>query len=345
MKKVLTLLVALCLLLPSLAFVHAEEEKVLNVFTWAGYIDDETVTNFTKETGIKVNYTTFLSNEEMLIKMQTSGNGFDVILASDYVLNTLRKDNKLLKLNKELLPNYANLDPFFLSKYFDEKNEYTVPYTSGTPLIVYDPEKIHIDITGYESLWDPDLKDSLVMIDDARNIIGITLKTMGQSFNTTDDAVLDQAKEKLAALRPNIRVFNYETPHNDLLSGEASVGYMFTPFVQLALDGNPNLKVVAPEEGLGFGIDALVISASAPHPENAHKLLNYLLDSKVAAHTAQMQYYISPVKTAYEFIPDALKNSPAINIPREQLAQAEFIKDVGEYESKYQQIWADFKLK
>jgi len=302
------------------------------------------VARFTEQTGIRVNYTTFASNEEMLLKMTMTGNDYDVILASDYAINMLRKDGKLLPLDKEKLPNYANLDPAFLGQYYDENNEYTVPYTAGTPLIVYNPDLVDIEITGYEDLWNPALKDSVVIIDDARNIIGITLKTLGYSFNTTDDGQLAQAREKLMQLRPNIRSFNYDTPHNDLISGEVSVGYMFTPFVLLAMDEMPNLKVVYPKEGMGFGIDSLVISASAPHPDRAHVLLNFLLDSQVAGNTAAMQYYLSPVATAYEFIPEYLRDNPAIRIPPEILGETEFIMDLGEYESKYQEIWAEFKL-
>ena len=343
MKKLLSILLASLMLL-GLVPAMAEEEPVLNVFSWATYIDDNTIARFTQETGIRVNYSTFLTNEEMLIKMQSPDNGFDVILASDYALNMLRKDGRLMALDKELLPNYANLDPAFLSKYYDENNEYTVPYTAGTPLIVYNPAFVDIEITGYESLWDPALKDSIVVIDDARNIIGITLKTLGYSFNTTDESQLQEAREKLALLRPNIRAFNYDTPHNDLISGDAIVGYMFTPFVLLAMDGNPELEVVYPQEGMGFGIDSLVISADAPHPANAHKLLNFLLDAEVAGNTAAMQYYLSPVEAAYPFIPEYLRDNPAINIPEEILGETEFIMDLGEYESRYQEIWAEFKL-
>lgn len=344
MRKLLALMVAYVLLLSAVPLAMAEEEAVLNIFTWEGYIDAETLANFTAETGIKTNYTTFASNEEMYLKMGTPGNGYDLILASDYAINMLRKDGKLLPLDKEQLPNYSNLDPAYLSKYYDENNEYTVPYTAGTPLIVYNPDLVDVEITGYDSLWNEALKDSIVVIDDARNIIGITLKTLGHSFNTTDDAVLQEAKEKLMLLRPNIRSFNYDTPHLDLLSGEVSVAYMFTPFVMLAMYDNPDLQVVYPEEGMGFGIDSLVISADAPHPGNAHKLMNYLLDGEVAAHVAQWQLYVSPVAAAKDFIPEDLRENPAVNIPAEILGETEFIMDLGEYESVYQQIWAEFKL-
>ena len=347
MRKVPALLLAALLALAALPSALAQEEKVLNLFTWATYIDDATIAKFTESTGVKVNYTNFESNEEMLIKMAGAGTGYDVILASDYAINMLRKDDKLLMLDKALLPDFGNLDPAFLNQYFDEGNEYSIPYTAGTPLIVYNPALVDpaIEITGYESLWDERLKDSIVLIDDARNIIGITLKTLGYSFNTTDDAALEQAREKLFKLRPNVRVFNYNTPHQDLINGDVSVVYMFTPFVLLAMDGNPELKVVYPKEGMGFGIDSLVIAKDAPHPKNAHALLNFLLDSQVAANTAAMQYYLSPVAAAYPLIPDYLRNNPAVNIPKKLLGETEFIMDLGDYEQTYQSIWAEFKLK
>lgn len=347
MKKTLAMVMAalLTLTLWGAAAAGVEEEKVLNVFSWEGYIDATTLGKFTEQTGIKVNYTTFLSNEEMLIKMQKSDNGFDVVLASDYAVNMLRKQNLLAKLDRALLPNYKNLGPEFLSQYYDENNEYTVPYTSGSPLIVYNPDALPKDLklTGYNSLWDERLRDSLIVIDDARVMIGIVLKSMGESMNTTDPAILAKAKEKLFQLRPNIRAFNYDTPYIDLLNGEASVAFMFTPFVLIAQQENPNLATIYPEEGMGFGIDSLVISASAPHPKNAHALLNYLLDAQTAAFVAQQQLYLSPVAAAREYIPEALRNNEALKIMHENIGKMEYVKDIGEFASQYQAIWTEFK--
>ena len=340
--KLLAALMALMLLLSGAAM--AEDEQTVNVFTWEGYIDDATIKKFTEETGIAVNFSTFSTNEEMLLKLQGGATGYDVILASDYAINMLKKGGLIQKLDKALLPNYQNLAPAYLGKYYDEQNEYTVPYTAGTPVILYDPAMVDFDLTGYEDLWDARLKDSLVLIDDARNIIGITLKTMGESFNTTDRQVLDKAAEKLAALRPNIRSFNYDSPYQDLISGEATVGYMFTSYAMIALEARPDLKVVYPKEGLGFGIDSLVITKDAPHPNSAHALLNFLLRGDVAANTAQVQYYMSPNAAAIDFMPDAFKANPVIAIPDELLQNAEFIQDLGDTESVYQSIWQGFKL-
>lgn len=344
MKKLLSVLLVLFLLLPMGAMAENTEEKVLNIYTWETYIDDETLANFTAETGIKVNFAPAATNEEMVAKLQMNGGSeYDIVVVSDYAVNILRKENLLHKLNKDALPNYANLNPSYLSYFYDPDNEYAVPYMAGTPLIVYDPAKVDFEITGYEDLWNEKLLDSIVTIDDARVIIGITLKTMGKSFNETDPEVLNAAKEKLMSLYKNIRAFDYDQPYNILLSGEATVAFMFTPQVQIALDGNPDLKVVYPKEGMGFGIDSLVVPVNAPHPNNAELFLNYLMQPEVAAQCALMQGYMNPNQAAEAFLPKEFLDNPVLYIPNDILGTPEFIQDVGETESVFQEIWTEFK--
>lgn len=346
MKKLLSVLLALSMLAALPLLSSAEEEKVLNIFSWDGYVDYASVIQpFEQQTGIKVNYAPFSTNDEMFKKLQENGaSEYDLVIASDYILNTARLEGLMLPLDKEQLPNFANLDERFISQYFDPDNEYVVPYMSGIPLIVYNPDMVQIEIDGFEDLWDPSLADSIGLIDDARVSIGMVLLSMGQSMNTTDDAVLAQAKEKLFALRENIHVLEYENLHNSLISGDISVAYTFTPYVALALDANPNLQVVWPKEGLGFGIDGAFIPANAPHPDNAHTFLNYLLDGQVAATTAEWQYYCTPNAAAQEFLSDAYKNNPVFNGIYDRIGDAEYVMNLGADESKFQDIWTEFKL-
>ena len=346
MKKLLSVLLALSMLAALPLLSSAEEEKVLNIFSWDGYVDYASVIQpFEQQTGIKVNYAPFSTNDEMFKKLQENGaSEYDLVIASDYILNTARLEGLMLPLDKEQLPNFANLDERFISQYFDPDNEYVVPYMSGIPLIVYNPDMVQIEIDGFEDLWDPSLADSIGLIDDARVSIGMVLLSMGQSMNTTDDAVLAQAKEKLFALRENIHVLEYENLHNSLISGDISVAYTFTPYVALALDANPNLQVVWPKEGLGFGIDGAFIPANAPHPDNAHTFLNYLLDGQVAAVTAEWQYYCTPNAAAQEFLPNAYKNNPVFNGIYDRFGDAEYVMNLGADESKFQDIWTEFKL-
>ena len=345
LKKAVALLAAVSMLVLTFAGcgndsdASGEGDKVLNVFTWADYFPDDILEEFTQQTGIKVNYSTFESNEEMLMKLESSNGGdYDIVLASDYIIDIARKENLIGKLDTSKIPNFQNINPAFQSKFYDETNEYTVPYAAGIPLIVYNPDMVDFEITGFEDLWNPALEDSIVLMDDARNVIGLTLKTMGESMNTTDEAVLEQAKEKLFTLKPNIRALDYSTPYNKIIDGEVSVAYMFTSQVITALNANPNLKVVYPKEGLGFGIDSCFVPVNAPHKDNAYAFLDFILDGERSAHISEQTMYINCNSAATPYL-----TNQALVIPDEAIASAEFIQDVGDATQIYTDIWTEFK--
>lgn len=337
-KKILACVMAAVMAVSLAACAGKTEEKVLNIFTWANYFPQDVLDEFTAATGVKINYSTFETNEEMLMKLQ-SGGEYDIVLASDYIVDIARGENLIAKLDKEKIPNFKNINPAFQGNFFDETNEYTIPYAAGIPLLIYNPAMTgDVEIKGFDDLWNPAFADSVVVMDDARNVIGLTLKTMGESFNVTDPAALNAAKEKLLTLKPNIRALDYSTPYNLMISGETAVGYMFTSQVITALNGNPDLKVVFPEEGLGFGIDSCFVPAKAPHADNAMAFLDFILDGKRSAHITDQIFYISCNSAATEYL-----TNTALIIPDEAIEGAEFIKDVGEATSLFNDIWTEFK--
>ena len=350
MKKILCLLLAMLTMLCAAATaetVNREDEAVLNIFTWEGYIDYSTViAPFEQETGIKVNYATFASNEEMYEKLSAADGGeYDIILASDYMLNKSREDGLMQPFDPAVVTNFSNLNPAFTSQYFDPENKYVVPYVAGIPLILYDPSVVDFEITCLNDLWNPSLADSLGLVDDARVTIGMVLLSMGESMNTTDETVLAAAQEKLALLAPNVHVLEYENLHNYVVSGDVAVAYTFTPFVGLALDANPDLKVVWPTEGLGFGIDGCFIPVNAPHAKNANLFLEYLLRPEVAAVCAEWQYYSSPNAAALEVIGEWYLARPEFMGVYERMDDAEYVKNLPSAdEQKFQDIWTAFKL-
>lgn len=343
MKKILCMVLAL--MLATAGFAFAEEEKLLRIFTWNDYIDSETLAGFTAETGIEVEFVTFASNEEMMMKLESNGGSeYDIILASDYAISTMRKAGLLLELNKDSLTNLGNINPNYMAQYFDPENAVSIPYTVGSPMIVYNPDMVEGEISSFDDLWNEQFADSLCLLDDARVMTAAVLKTLGYSYNTTDDAQLAEAKEKLMTLKPNVRVLDYDTAYQYLLTGEVAAAYLFTPYVVICQMENPNLVAVYPEEGIGFGIDSLAIPVNAPHPGNAHLFLDYLMRPEVAAYVAQYQLYINPNAAADELIDPAFFEFDCMNIPADLLATAEYIQDVGEYESVFQDIWMEFKL-
>lgn len=315
----------------------------LNIYTWAGYIPQNVIDDFEKETGVKINYTNFEANEEMLAKLETSkGGDYDIVIASDYIIKIAAEEGLVKEIDKSKVPNYQNIDPIFQNFFYDSDNKLTVPYGPGIPLLVYNPEVIKTEITGYESLWDPSLAGQVALMDSERVVMGMALKTMGESFNTEDGEVIRKAGEKLKELAPNIRLLSQNQTQDYLLSGEVNAAFLFTSQVVLALQGNPDLKVVYPKEGLGFGVDAAFIPANAPNSDSAHKFLNYILDGKVGADIAQQTYYLCPNQAAYEYLSDEFKKSLVISA--EDIPNGEFIQDIGsEATSLHEELWTEFK--
>lgn len=344
MKKFLAMLIAVLMLCVGMTAL-AEEEKVLNIFTWESYVDEVTLGQFMDETGIQVNYQTFATNEEMLLKLQANGGSeYDIIIASDYIVKAAADEGLLMNIDRTKLTNWDNLNPYYLGQYFDAENAYSVPYTAGSPMIVYDPSQVEGEITSFSDLWDEQFADGLWMIDDARVVVGEVLKSLGYSYNTTDEAQLAEAAEKLASLKSNIRVLEYDMSYNYLVSGEVKAAYLFTPYAVNSLMENPDLVAVYPSEGIGFGIDSIIVPVNAPHPENAHAFIDFYLRPEIAATVAEWQWYINPNQAAAELIDPSLSSMSPLNIPDELQATKEFVEPLGENESLFQDIWTAFKL-
>ena len=341
MKKMMALLLALLLMIPAFSFA---EENVVNILSWEGYVDADTLAAFEAETGIKVIWSPMDSIDSMLLKVtQGGGSDYDLILSSDYSLDILRQQGMLKKLDMSKFTNYANLDPSFLSQKFDPNNEYVIPYVAGATMIIYDPSAVSFEITGYEDLWNEELADSVAVLENARVLCGMVLKSMGESMNETDPEVLARMKEKMMPLYKNIVTFGDLESFTALSTGEASVGYVFASFAHLLLQENPNLKVVHPKEGIGFGIDGFVIPEGAKNVDNAHVFLDYLMRPEVAAHNAEYQGYMCVNQAAVPYLSEAFHASAAMNIPAELLATAEFVESVGADETTFQEIYTAFK--
>lgn len=341
MKKLVALLLCLLMLAPTLAL---GEQQVVNVFSWEGYVDDDTLADFEEETGIKVVWSPMDSIDSMLLKVTEGGGAdYDLILTSDYSIDILRKQGLIQKLDKSKLSNYENLNPAFLNQKFDPENEYVIPYVAGCPLIIYDPSVVPFEITGYEDLWNEQLADSVAVLENARVLCGITLKTLGMSMNETDPDKLAQMKEKLMPLYKNIRTFGDTESYTAVNSGEASVGFLFTPFVYMVQLDHPDFKVVYPKEGLGYGIDGFVIPDGAKNVDNAHALLDYLMRPDIAAHNAEYQGYMCVNQAAEDYLSATYSENAVMNVPLELLADAEFIEEIGATETTYQEIYTAFK--
>lgn len=349
MKKGMVLLLCLSLAVAVLTGcgdkTENEEGKIggeLNLYTWDGMFPQEVLNGFEEETGVRINYSNFDYDEDMLAKLEeTQGGDYDVVIADDYIIELVVAEGLAQKLDTAKLENYDNLNPVFMSQFYDPDNEYTVPYGAGIPLIVYDPALTGVEITGYEDLWNPALEDNVAITANYRVINGIALKIMGESFNTEDLSVIQAAGDKLLELAPNIRVINDSNTQDYVVSGEVAAAFLYTSQVYTALNARDDLEVVYPKEGLGFGIMAGFIPSDAPNAEAAYAFIDYINRPDNAAKCFEYIGYYCTNKAAENLISDEMKEM--IVLP-EGVAEGEIIQNISqEAEDLHAEIWNQFK--
>ena len=349
MKKVVILALALLLcagLMTACGDSGAGENGTLNLYTWAGMFDPDMIAGFEEETGITVNYVNFDYDETMLARLEaTEGGEYDLVIADDYIIETVIAEGLAQKLDTSKMSNYANINPLYQGQFFDPNDEYTVPFASGVQTIAYNPDVVDIEIKGYEDLWDPSLADSVGVNGNYRVVNGMALKTLGYSYNTNDIAQIEEAGEKLYELADNIRLIKDDNLQDDLLSGEVGATVMYTSQVTLAKMANPDIQIVYPEEGIGFGIMAMFIPSQAPNADAAYQFMNYILDAERGARCAEYVGYYCTNKAAEAYIADEYKDF--LILPEEFSADdMEMIANISaEANEKHAEIWTEFKTR
>ena len=304
MIKKMLILTALTVLLTG-----CTDRNELILYTWSGMFPQEILDGFEKETGIRIRYVNFDTNETMMTRLMHGESGaYDLIIADDYIVENVINEGLAQKIDPLHLSNYKNINHLYKNQFYDPSGEYTIPYGAGIQTIVYNPQKINIPIRAYADLWDTGLANSIGIIDHFRVINGMSLKVMGQSYNTNDIEVIQAAGEHLKLLAPNIRLIRDDNLHDELLSGEISIAVMYTSQVTMAKMERPQLVVVYPEEGLGFGIMPAFIPVNAPNPDAAYAFLNYILDAENGARCFEYLGYYSTFSGSDPYIKDEFKD-------------------------------------
>lgn len=318
----------------------------LVLFTWESMFPQEVLDGFTEETGIEINYANFDYDETMLMKLQAAKAGdYDLVVADDYIIETVIAENLAQKLDKSKISNFENINPLYQGQFFDPADEYTVPYGSGVQTIVYDPQLTEKEITGYADLWDPSLESSVGVIANYRVINGMALKALGESYNTEDIPTIEKAREKLLELAPNIRLIKDDNLQDDLISGEISAAVMYTSQVTMAKLANPDLEVVFPKEGIGFGIQGMFIPANAPHADAAYKFMDYILRPEISAKCYEFLGYYCTNKAADSLISEEYQDF--LTLPEDfSQKDMEMIQNVSaEALEAHEKAWTEFRAK
>lgn len=338
MKKKLVMLGCAALAAAAMSFGASAADDEMVLFTWEGMFPQEVLDGFTEETGVKIIYSNFDTDETMLEKLaQEQGGGYDLVIADDYIIEQAVAESLAGEIDKEIVTNFGNINPLYQGQFYDPEDIYTVPYGAGIPLIVYDPEMVDIEINGYNDLWNEALEGSVALTANYRVINGITLLSMGKSMNEEDVSVIEEAGQKLLELAPNVRMIQDDNTQNALLNGEASVAFLYTSQVTTALAENPDLQVVYPEEGLGFGIMGAFVPSQAPNAEAANKFLNYILEPENAAMCMNWIGYYNTIAAADELV------DPSLVVP-DSVTKGEIIFNVSaEADEAYNKNWIEFK--
>lgn len=340
MKRwILTLAV---LLVPAL--VMAGSGKVY-VYNWTEYMPDEVLAKFEKETGIKVNYTTYESNEAMYAKLKlVGGAGYDVVFPSTYFVSKMVREKMLLPLSKAELPNWRHLEPTLLNKPFDPQNRHSVPYMWGSSGLVANTAFVKKGaVTSWKDLWKPEFKSRVLLTDDLREVFGMALLVKGYSINDTNPAHIKEAYLELKKLMPNVRLFSADNPKAVYLSHEVYTGMLWNGEHYMAAEEDPSIAFTYPKEGAIFWVDNMVIPKGAKNVKNAHAFINFILRPDIAAEICEYVGYATPVKDALPLLPVKLRNNRVVFPPAAEVKRGEFQSDVGETLSLYEKYWEMLK--
>ena len=324
----------------------AGDPQTIIVYNWGDYIDPELITQFEQETGYKVIYETFDSNEAMLTKIKQGGTNYDIAIPSEYTIHKMVEENLLEKLDYSKIKGMEHIDPRFLHQSFDPNNTYSIPYFWGTLGIVYNT-KVYPEgmISEWRDLWNPDLKDSILFIDGAREMMGIALQTQGHSLNERDVAIVKEAGKFLKTLMPNAKAIIADEMKTYMIQGEANVAVTFSGEAAKMLSENEDLAYVVPSEGTNLWFDNIVIPKTVGNKEGAYAFINFMLRPEIAAKNALYVGYATPNKDALALLPEEITSDESFYPSEEAMENMEVYENLGtDLLSLYNELFLEAKI-
>ena len=304
MKKTISVIICavmLCGLFAGCGGGSKADNGVVNVYNWGEYIDTDLLTQFENETGIKVNYKTYESNEQMYSVLKQGGVSYDVVIPSDYMISRLISEDMLETIDFNNVPNYSLVDDNLKGMAFDPEEKYSVPYMWGTVGIIYDPTVVG-EVDSWSALFDEKNTGNILMFDNSRDAMGIALKYLGYSLNTTDEKELNEAYELLKQQKPILQGYVMDQIFDKLESGEAAIGPYYAGDFLTMHEANPNLKFCIPKEGTNVFVDSMCILKNAENKKNAEAFINFMTGTNQSMANSEYIGYTSPNKEVRDLI-------------------------------------------
>lgn len=344
---ILVIIAALSVLMVSLSQKESpsNQANTLVVYNWGDYINPDLLKAFEKETGIKVQYETFDSNEAMYTKIEQGGTRYDIAIPSDYMIDKMTKENLLVRLDKSKIKGLSNIGSAFLGKSFDPHNDYSIPYFWGTVGIVYNDQLVKRAPKHWNDLWRADYANQIMLVDGAREVMGLGLNTLGYSLNTKNLEQLQRASDKLSQLTPNIKAIVGDEMKGYLINGDAAIGVTFSGEASEMLDSNPHLHYVLPPEGSNLWFDNIVIPKTVVNKKAAYAFINFMLEPKQAAKNAEYIGYATPNTAAKALLDPSVTADSAFYPSQEVLKNLEVYDNLGpQWLGTYNDLYLQFKM-
>ena len=300
MKKIFLLTLTLGFILFLTGCGDSGSDQVVNVYNWGEYIDADLLDSFEEETGIKVNYSTFETNEQLYTLLAAGGSSYDVIIPSDYMAAKLIEEDMLEEINFDNVPNIELIDERFLGLEYDPDDAYTVPYMWGTVGLIYNTTVVTQEVTSWGILFDETYAGQILMFDNPRDAFGIALKYLGYSLNTTNEDEINEAYELLEEQSSILQGYVMDQIFDKMESGEAAIAPYYAGDYLSMLENNPDLAFVIPEEGSNWFVDVMCIPKGSENKENAEAFINYMCSTPAALANTEEIGYTSPNKEVAE---------------------------------------------
>ena len=317
--------------------------KQLYIYTWSGYTDQDLLNRFTKETGIKAVADVFDSNESMLARLQAGGGGaYSIIYPSDYMVRKMVELSLLTELDFSKLKGMDRLYPRFQNPIYDSGNKHSVPLSWGTTGLIYNTKKLKAAPEDWIYLWEnqQQLSKRMTLLNDSREVIGAVLRMLGYSYNSTDENQIQQAYEKLVALKANLASFTTDSWRPQVLSGDLLLAMCYSADANEVMEENEDLQYVLPNSGSSLWTDTLVIPKTAPNPDGAYAWINFMLQPDVAAQMCERLSFATPNQAAFNLLSAEVKENPSLFPSESALQFCEGIAPVSEaLEEVYDRYW------
>lgn len=319
--------VAMCLLIVvggSAYYIYTGNIKYDNelyVYNWGEYIDPEVIKMFEKETGIKVHYEEFETNEEMYTIVATGAREYDVICPSDYMVQKMMQNDLLAELDYDNIPNIDNIGSQYLksAEGFDPGNRYCVPYCWGTVGIMYNKKMVDEPVTSWSILFDEKYKGQILMQNSVRDAYCVGLKYLSYSLNSMNEDELKEATDLLIKQKPLVQAYVVDQVRDKMIKNAAALGVIYSGEAIYMQRENENLEYVVPDEGSNVWIDGWVITKNSKHKEAAEAFINYMCDPEIALMNFNEITYSTPNTAARELIEDEDIRNSEIAFPDESI--------------------------